>query len=132
MTMTDPIADLLTRIRNGLMARDETVEVPFSRIKQEILRVLESEGYILGYNLNEKQPFSTLMVRVKYDTDHDPAIRRIQRVSTPGRRVYAGKDEIPLVLGGMGINILSTSSGIMAGKKAREEGVGGEILCEVY
>ena len=132
MTMTDPIADLLTRIRNGLMARDETVEVPFSRIKQEILRVLESEGYILGHNLNEQKPFSTLTVRVKYDTDRDPAIRRIQRVSTPGRRVYAGKDEIPLVLGGMGISILSTSSGIMTGKKAREEGVGGEILCEVY
>ncbi len=132
MTMTDPIADLLTRIRNGQMARDETVEIPFSRIKQEILRVLESEGYILGYNLFESKPFSTLAVRVKYGADHDPAIRRIQRVSTPGRRVYAGKDEIPLVLGGLGINILSTSSGIMTGKKAREEGVGGEILCEVY
>jgi small subunit ribosomal protein S8 len=114
------------------MARDETVEIPFSRIKQEILRVLESEGYILGYNLFESKPFSTLAVRVKYGADHDPAIRRIQRVSTPGRRVYAGKDEIPLVLGGLGINILSTSSGIMTGKKAREEGVGGEILCEVY
>ena len=132
MTMTDPIADLLTRIRNGQMAKDETVEIPFSKIKREILRVLENEGYIRGHNLNEKKPFSTLTIRVKYDGDREPAIRRIRRVSTPGRRVYAAKDEIPLVLGGLGINILSTSSGIMTGKKARAEGVGGEILCEVY
>ncbi|MEE8348007.1 MAG: 30S ribosomal protein S8 [Acidobacteriota bacterium] len=132
MTMTDPIADLLTRIRNGQMAKDATVEVPFSRIKQEILGVLKAEGYILGHNLNEQKPFSTLTVRVKYDADREPAIRRIRRISTPGRRVYAGKAEIPLVLGGMGINILSTSIGIMTGKKARSEGVGGEILCEVY
>ena len=130
--MTDPIADLLTRIRNGQMAKDSTVEVPFSQIKQEILGVLEKEGYILGHNLNEKKPFSTLTVRVKYDKHSEPAIRRIRRVSKPGRRVYAGKDEIPQVLEGMGITILSTSSGIMTGKKARETGVGGEILCEVY
>jgi small subunit ribosomal protein S8 len=132
MTMTDPIADLLTRIRNGQMAKDATVEIPFSRIKQEILRVLTDEGYVLGHNLDETKTFTTLTVRVKYTQDREPAIRRIRRVSKPGRRVYAGKDEIPLVLGGMGINILSTSSGIMTGKKAREEGVGGEILCEVY
>ena len=132
MSMTDPTADLLTRIRNGQMAKDETVEIPFSKIKREILRVLENEGYIRGHNLNEKKPFSTLTIRVKYDGDREPAIRRIRRVSTPGRRVYAAKDEIPLVLGGLGINILSTSSGIMTGKKARAEGVGGEILCEVY
>jgi len=132
MTMTDPIADLLTRIRNGQMAKDVTVEIPFSRIKQEILKVLENEGYVLGHNIREQTPFSLLIVRVKYDEDQEPAIRRIRRVSTPGRRVYAGKDEIPLVLGGLGINILSTSSGIMTGKKARQEGVGGEILCEVY
>ncbi len=132
MTMTDPIADLLTRIRNGQMAKEATVDVPFSRIKQEILGVLRDEGYILGHNLNEQKPFATLTVRVKYDADREPAIRRIRRISTPGRRVYAGKSEIPLVLGGMGINILSTSIGIMTGKKARSEGVGGEILCEVY
>jgi small subunit ribosomal protein S8 len=132
MTMTDPIADLLTRIRNGQMAKDATVEIPFSRIKQEILGVLEKEGYIRGHSLNEKQPFSTLTVRVKYDERREPAIRRIRRISTPGRRVYAGKDEIPQVLEGMGITILSTSSGIMTGRKAREAGVGGEILCEVY
>jgi small subunit ribosomal protein S8 len=132
MTMTDPIADLLTRIRNGQMAKDATVEIPFSKIKQEILRVLTDEGYVLGHNLDETKTFATLTIRVKYSQDREPAIRRIRRVSKPGRRVYAGKDEIPLVLGGMGINILSTSSGIMTGKKAREEGVGGEILCEVY
>jgi small subunit ribosomal protein S8 len=114
------------------MAKDVTVEIPFSRIKQEILKVLENEGYVLGHNIKKQKPFSLLIVRVKYDEDLEPAIRRIRRISTPGRRVYAGKDEIPLVLGGLGINILSTSSGIMTGKKARQEGVGGEILCEVY
>lgn len=132
MTMTDPIADLLTRIRNGQMAEDAVVEVPFSKIKQAILEVLKEEGYILDHNLHEKTPFSVLNVLVKYDNDREPAIRRIKRVSTPGRRVYAGKDRIPQVLGGLGINILSTSSGIMTGKKAREKGVGGEIICEVY
>lgn len=132
MTMTDPIADLLTRIRNGQMAKDATVEVPFSWIKQEILGVLENEGYILGHNRNEKQPFSTLTIRVKYDEHSEPAIRSIRRISKPGRRVYAGKNEIPLVLEGMGITILSTSRGIMTGKKARQAGVGGEILCEVF
>lgn len=132
MSMTDPIADLLTRIRNAQMAEDATLEVPSSRMKVEILKILEKEGYILGHKLNEKRPFSTLAVQVKYGSDGEPVIRRLQRVSRPGRRVYARKDDIPLVLGGLGIVILSTSKGILTGKQAREEGVGGEILCEVY
>jgi small subunit ribosomal protein S8 len=132
MSMTDPIADLLTRIRNALMARHETVELPYSRVKAAIVEILQQEGFIVGQQVNEKKPFSTLTVALKYGVDQVPAIRYLKRVSKPGRRVYTNKDEIPLVLGGLGINILSTSGGIMTGKMAREKGVGGEIICEVY
>ena len=132
MSMTDPIADLLTRIRNALMASHDTVDVPYSKIKVAIVKILEQEGFIGGQHVVEEGPFSTVKVELKYDADHVPAIRSLKRTSKPGRRIYAGRDEIPLVLGGMGINILSTSSGIMTGRKAREQGIGGEVLCEVY
>lgn len=132
MSMTDPIADLLTRIRNALMACHETVNVPHSKIKVSIVKILEQEGFISGQHVVEKDPFLTVKVELKYDSDHAPAIRSLKRVSKPGCRVYVGRDEVPLVLGGMGINILSTSSGIMTGKQAVKEGVGGEVLCEVY
>ena len=132
MTMTDPIADLLTRVRNAQMARDETVEMPFSKAKAEIVKILEEEGYIFGHTVNHTKPFSTLTVHLKYQAQKEPIIRSLKRVSKPGRRVYTRQGDIPVVLGGLGINILSTSKGILTGKKAKQEGVGGEILCEVY
>ena len=132
MTMTDPIADLLTRIRNAQMARDETVAMPFSKGKAEIVKILEEEGYIFGHTVEHTKPFSTLTVHLKYQSQKDPIIRCLKRVSKPGRRVYTRKDDIPVVLGGLGINILSTSKGVLIGKKAKQAGVGGEILCEVY
>lgn len=132
MSMTDPIADLLTRIRNAQMAKYETVDVPFSKAKAEIVKILEEEGYIFGHTVNHAKPFSTLTVHLKYQESQEPIIRCLKRVSKPGRRVYTRKGDIPVVLGGLGINILSTSKGILTGKKAKQEGVGGEILCEVY
>ena len=132
MSMTDPIADLLTRIRNAMMARHTSTDVPYSRIKAEIVKILNSEGFVAGYNVSEEGIFSTLTIQMKYDAQREPAIRSLRRISKPGRRVYAGKNEIPAVLGGLGVNILSTSKGILSGKRARNQGVGGEILCEVY
>ena len=132
MSMTDPIADLLTRIRNAQMATDETVEMPFSKAKAEIVKILEEEGYIFGHTVTHSKPFSTLTVHLKYQSDKDPIIRCLKRVSKPGRRIYTRKGDIPVVLGGLGITILSTSKGVLTGKKARLAGVGGEILCEVY
>lgn len=132
MSMTDPIADLLTRIRNAQMAGDETVAMPFSKGKAEIVKILEEEGYIFGHTVEHTKPFSTLTVHLKYQAQKDPIIRCLKRVSKPGRRVYTRKDDIPVVLGGLGINILSTSKGVLTGKKAKQAGVGGEILCEVY
>ena len=130
--MTDPIADLLTRLRNALMAGHEITEMPYSKIREEIVRIMKEEGYLVGYTLIEDKPVGRIKVLLKYQPDRSPAITKISRVSKPGRRVYAGKDEIPSVLGGLGITILSTSSGLMTGKAARSKGVGGEILCEVY
>ena len=132
MSMTDPIADLLTRIRNAQMAGDETVAMPFSKGKAEIVKILEEEGYIFGHTVEHTKPFSTLTVHLKYQSEKDPIIRCLKRISKPGRRVYTRKDDIPVVLGGLGINILSTSKGVLTGKKAKQAGVGGEILCEVY
>jgi small subunit ribosomal protein S8 len=132
MSMTDPIADLLTRIRNAQMAGDETVAMPFSKGKAEIVKILEEEGYIFGHTVEHTKPFSTLTVHLKYQSEKDPIIRCLKRISKPGRRVYTRKDDIPVVLGGLGINIISTSKGVLTGKKAKQAGVGGEILCEVY
>ena len=132
MSMTDPIADLLTRIRNALMVRHAATEVPYSGLKAEIVRILAKEGYISGYKVNRGKPFSTLSIQLKYDSEQEPAIRSLRRISKPGRRIYTSKDDIPLVLEGLGINILSTSVGILTGKNAKEQGIGGEILCEVY
>ena len=130
--MTDPIADLLTRIRNALMSGHETAEMPYSKILEEIVRIMKEEGYLVGYTLVEEKPVNRIKVLLKYQRDRSPTITKLSRVSKPGRRVYAGKDEIPAVLGGLGITILSTSRGVMTGKTARDKGVGGEILCEVY
>jgi small subunit ribosomal protein S8 len=130
--MTDPIADLLTRIRNALMAAHETTEIPYSRIREEMIRILKEEGYLVGYSVVEDKPVNRLKVLLKYQDDRTPVITRLSRVSKPGRRVYAGAKEIPSVLGGLGITILSTSQGLMTGKAAREQGIGGEVLCNVY
>jgi small subunit ribosomal protein S8 len=132
MSMTDPISDLLTRIRNAQGAGHESVEVPYSRIKDELVRILAAEGFLAGHKVNEKKPFRTLTLLLKYASGKAPAIQSLKRVSRPGRRVYAGADEIPHVLGGFGVVILSTSKGLLTGKQAKEEGVGGEVLCEVY
>lgn len=132
MASTDPIADLLTLIRNAQMAGHESVEIPYSRVKESIVRILHEEGYVAGVKVNEKKPYATLTVVLKYVSNRTPAIRKLRRISKPGRRVYVKKDEIPRVLGGLGINILSTSRGVLTGKKAQQQGVGGELLCEIY
>ena len=132
MSMTDPIADLLTRIRNAQLAHCETAEIPFSKVKLQIVKILESEGYIVSHKILKTGTFPVVTVVIKYRSDRTGAIRSVKRVSTPGRRVYSGSQDIPQVLGGLGVTILSTSSGILTGKQAKKRGVGGEILCEVY
>lgn len=132
MASTDPIADFLTRIRNSFMADHESLQVPHSGIKEELVRILKEEGYINSYKVNQNGQFKEISILLKYDRSGEPAIKNLQRVSRPGRRIYVRKDGIPVVLGGLGINILSTSKGLMTGKKAREMSIGGEILCEIY
>lgn len=132
MSMTDPIADLLTRIRNGLLAQHPSVDIPASRIKASIVKILVEEGYVSGYETLEEGPQGTIRVQLKYRRDGEKAIAGLQRVSRPGRRVYCGKDEIPRILGGLGITIVSTPKGLMSGATCRKEGIGGEVLCSVW
>lgn len=132
MNVTDPIADFLTCIRNGLRARHKTVEVPSSKLKMQLAQILRDEGYIAGFRLIEEGPQKRIELKLKYGANNEPIISNIQRVSRPGRRVYVGNRQVPRVLGGMGINILTTPKGVMTGKAARLERVGGEILCEVW
>ena len=132
MSMTDPIADMLTRIRNGIQARHERIEVPASKLKVEVARILKSEGFISNYKLVEDKIQGTLRIYLKYADDGEPVIHGIERVSRPGRRVYRSKDEIPRVLGGLGLAIVSTSKGVLAGHDAAKSGVGGEVLCQVW
>lgn len=129
---SDPVADMLTRIRNGLGARHARVDVPASRLKTEIARILEQEGYILSYKLVEDPIQGTLRIALKRTSDNQNVILGLSRVSRPGCRIYIGKKEIPTVEGGLGITILSTSRGVMTGEQAAKEGVGGEILCNVW
>ena len=129
--MTDPIADMLTRIRNAFMAGHVHVEIPGSIIKGEIARVLTEEGYVESYKVTEEGVKKTISIKLKYGPDGKAAIEEIKRISKPSRRVYVGRDDIPRVRGGMGISILSTSNGIMTGVAARSEKIGGEILCTV-
>jgi small subunit ribosomal protein S8 len=129
--VTDPIADLLTRIRNGIRARYQRVDMPASKLKVEIARILKDEGYISNYKLTEEGKKKTLKVFLRYGSNGSSVISTIERVSRPGRRVYVGSQEIPRVLGGLGINILTTPRGVMTGKEARKAGVGGEVLCSV-
>ena len=130
--VTDPISDMLTRIRNANLALHDTVEMPGSRLKADIARVLEEQGYIAGYETSSEGSRSTLVVKLKYDDDRRRVITGIDRVSKPGRRVYADKDSLPKVLGGMGVAIISTSQGLLTGHEARRRGVGGEVLCTVW
>ena len=130
--MTDPIADMLTRIRNAVQARHTKVDMPASRLKTELARILKDEGYISHYKTSEEGSHANLTVFLKYGSKGEVVISNIERVSRPGCRVYVSKSEIPKVLGGLGINILTTSHGIMTGKEARKQGFGGELLCNIY
>ena len=132
MNLTDPIADMLTRIRNGQGARHAVVEIPHSKLKVEVARILKEEGYIRNYKVVEGTPSSAVKLLLKYSAEGEPGILGIERVSKPGRRVYAGKDTVPSVFGGLGITILSTSRGILTGVRSKEAGVGGEVLCNVW
>jgi small subunit ribosomal protein S8 len=136
--MTDPIADMLARIRNATLARHARVDVPASRLKAEIARILELEGYIQGFKTIEQtprkgvKPQQFLRIFLKYGPRGERVISGFQRVSRPGRRVYSGSDEVPIVLGGLGTSILTTSRGVMSGRQAAKAGVGGEVLCNVW
>ena len=130
--MTDPIADMLTRLRNAVQAKHAKVDMPASRIKVEIARILKDEGYISHYKTAEEEGRNALTVFLKYGPKGEKVITNIERVSRPGCRVYVSRVEIPRVLGGLGINIVTTYHGLMTGKEARKQGFGGEILCNVY
>jgi small subunit ribosomal protein S8 len=132
MTMTDPIADMLTRLRNGIMARHTHVLVPGSKLKMEVLRILKEEGYIEGFEVVEEEPYPVIRVALKYGEDREPVLSGLRRVSKPGLRIYAGKGEIPRVMGGLGTVILSTSAGVMTGREAWKRKIGGEVLCYVW
>ncbi len=130
--LTDPIADMLTRIRNANRALHESASMPTSRMKEEIARLLRDEGYIRGYRVVEAEPVALLVIELKYGKSRERVITNLKRVSKPGRRVYAKKDRLPRVLGGLGTSILSTSSGVITGRQAAERGVGGEVLAFVW
>ncbi len=130
--MTDPIADMLTRIRNAIAANHPRVDIPGSKLKMEVARILKEEGYINNYVTKGEGIKYMIRIFLRYDAKGTSSITHLSRVSRPGRRVYVGSQEVPKVLGGYGINIVSTSRGLMSGKKARQENVGGEVLAEVY
>jgi small subunit ribosomal protein S8 len=132
MTMTDPVADMLTRIRNASLAYHDATSMPSSKIKVNIAKVLEQEGYITGWSLEETVPQATLTVTMKYGADRERVITGIRRISKPGFRVYVKRDEIPRVLGGLGVAILSTNAGLMTDRTARKDGRGGEVLAYVW
>ncbi|MBT8305040.1 MAG: 30S ribosomal protein S8 [Bacteroidia bacterium] len=130
---TDPIADYLTRIRNAVRANHRVVEIPASNLKKEITKILFDQGYILSYKFEDNTLQGIIKIALKYNKEtKEPVIKKLQRISTPGLRRYAGKDELPRILNGLGIAIISTSHGVMTGKQARRENVGGEVLCYVY
>jgi len=131
--ITDPIADYLTRVRNSIMAGHRVVEIPASNIKKEMTKILFDQGYILSYKFDDDKVQGTIKIALKYSKEtKSSVIKKLQRVSTPGLRKYVGADEMPRVLNGLGIAIISTSKGVMTNKQAREEHVGGEVLCYVY
>ncbi|HPB59490.1 MAG TPA: 30S ribosomal protein S8 [Candidatus Saccharicenans sp.] len=132
MSATDPIADMLTRIRNAVRAKKKEVNLPSSQLKVEIARILKEEGYIKNYRLIEDNKQGVLNISLKYADDNQSAITGLRRVSKPGCRIYCSQDSIPKVLGGLGIVIISTSKGVMTGQKCEELGLGGEVLCEIW
>lgn len=132
---SDPIADMLTRIRNALMAQHNTVAIPHSNTKVGIARILKNEGYIEDYSITDDKPVAMIVITLKYwgsRRERRPVISNLERVSKPGRRLYVGKKDIPWVLSGMGISILTTPKGIMTGQEARRQGLGGEVLCYIW
>jgi len=131
--ITDPIADYLTRVRNAIMANHRVVEIPASKITKEITKILFEQGYVLSYKFDDAGVQGTIKIALKYDKEtKSSVIKKLQRISTPGLRKYVGADEMPRVLNGLGIAIVSTSKGVMTNKQARQEHVGGEVLCYVY
>ncbi|MBI4188629.1 MAG: 30S ribosomal protein S8 [Chloroflexi bacterium] len=131
MTVSDPIADMLTRIRNAVMVRHDAVEIPASRMKLAIAKILKEEGFVNDYEVLKGKPHRVIKVRLKYDASNRPVLSSLERVSKPGLRVYVEKKEIPRVSGGLGVAIVSTSKGVMTGQQARRQGLGGELLCYV-
>ena len=132
MSVNDPIADMLTRIRNACMARHTTVQIPSSKMKVAIAQILKREGFIRDFEVQVGKPSDTIVITLKYTTDRRPVITGLKRVSKPGLRVYSGRADIPRVRGGLGLSILSTPKGVMAGHEAWQEHVGGEVLCYVW
>jgi len=132
MRLTDPVADMLARIRNAIRARHQKVDIPASKLKTEIARILKEEGYIANFKPTEEEGHKVLRVYLKYGSNNEAAISNLARVSRPGCRVYVRRTEIPRVLGGLGINILTTPKGVMTGRQARKAGLGGELLCEIW
>ncbi len=130
MTMTDPVSDLLTRIRNACNAKHETVDIPSSKMKLEIARIMKQEGYISGFTYMQDNKQGVIRIQLKY-AGKNAVISSLERISRPGCRVYVGKSEIPPIIGGLGICIMSTSQGILTGKQAQEKGLGGEVLCAI-
>lgn len=130
--MTDPIADMLTRIRNANMVSHETVEIPASKLKIELAKLLKSEGFITDYEVKESGKFKVIVITLKYDQNRKPVISKLERVSKPGLRTYHKAKNLPKVLGGLGVAIISTSKGLLTDRKARKENVGGEVLCYIY
>jgi small subunit ribosomal protein S8 len=130
--MTDPIADMLTRIRNANKAMHATTSMPTSRLKEEIARLLKEEGYISDFRVEKGESFDTLVIELKFGRNRERIITDLKRVSKPGRRIYARKDRLPRVLGGMGTAILSTSRGVITSRTAEQEGIGGEVICFVW
>ena len=132
MKTSDPLSDLLTRLRNGMRAGHDRVDVPSSRVKEAVLKVLEAEGYIASFRKVQEAGRPVLRVGLKYDHEGEPIVSGIERVSRPGRRIYAKADAIPEVLGGLGVSLVSTSKGIVTDKAARQSRVGGEVLCNIW
>ncbi len=132
MSLTDPVADFLARIRNAIGARHQKLDVPASKLKLELARILKEEGYIANFKQVEEGGHKLVRVYLKYGANNEAVITNLARVSRPGCRVYVGRNEIPRVLGGLGINILTTPKGVMTGREARKQGVGGEVLCEIW
>ncbi len=129
---SDPIADLLTRIRNGAHARKQTVEIPMSKIKVEVVKILEQEGFISGHEITTESKFPSLKIHLKYDTKRKPVIQKLTRISKPGLRVYRANDDLRPLRSGLATRILTTSQGVMTDREARKRHIGGEVLCEVY